>query len=33
VTIEVQQAIIEEVKRLSFDIEPKVWIGIKLLAT
>lgn len=33
VTIEVQQAIIEEVRRLSFDIEPKVWIGIKLLAT
>ena len=33
VTIVVQQAIIEEVKRLSFDIEPKVWIGIKLLAT
>jgi integrase len=33
VTIEVQQAIIEEVKRLSFDIDPKVWLGIKLLAT
>jgi integrase len=33
VTIEIQQAIIEEVKRISFDIEPKVWLGIKLLAT
>lgn len=33
VTIEVQQAIIEEVKRISFDIEPKIWLGIKLLAT
>jgi integrase len=33
VTIEVQQAIIDEVKRISFDIEPKIWLGIKLLAT
>jgi hypothetical protein len=33
VTIEVQQAIIEEVKRISFHIEPKIWLGIKLLAT
>ncbi len=33
VTIEKQQAIIEEVKRISYDIEPKVWLGIKLLAT
>jgi integrase len=33
VTIEVQQAIIEEVKRISFDVEPKIWLGIKLLAT
>ena len=33
VTIEVQQAIIEEVKRISFAIEPKIWLGIKLLAT
>jgi hypothetical protein len=32
-TIEVQQAIIEEVKRISFDIESKIWLGIKLLAT
>ena len=33
VTIEVQQAIIQEVKRISFGIEPKIWLGIKLLAT
>jgi hypothetical protein len=33
VTIEVQQSIIQEVKRISFDIEPKIWLGIKLLAT
>jgi hypothetical protein len=33
VSIEVQQAIIEEVKRISFDVEPKIWLGIKLLAT
>jgi len=29
----VQQAIIEEVKRISYNIDPKVWLGIKLLAT
>jgi len=33
VTIEVQQAIIDEVKRISYHTEPKVWLGIKLLAT
>ncbi len=33
VIMKVQQAIISEVKRISFDIEPKVWLGIKLLAT
>lgn len=30
---ETQQAIIEEVKRISYDINPKIWIGIKWLAT
>jgi len=33
VTIDVQQSIIEEVKRISYHIEPKIWLGIKLLAT
>lgn len=33
VSIELQQAIINEVKRISWDINPKIWLGIKLLAT
>jgi len=33
VSIEIQQAIINEVKRISWDINPKIWLGIKLLAT
>jgi integrase len=33
VSIEIQQAIINEVKRISWDVNPKIWIGIKLLAT
>ncbi|MEJ2285986.1 MAG: phage integrase N-terminal SAM-like domain-containing protein [Desulfobacterales bacterium] len=33
VSIEVQQAIINEVKRIAWDVDPKIWIGIKLLAT
>ncbi|MBU0484832.1 MAG: hypothetical protein KKB30_10000 [Proteobacteria bacterium] len=30
---ETQQAIIEEVKKLSFDLNPKIWLGIKWLST
>ena len=30
---ESQQAIIEEVKRISFDINPRIWLGIKWLST
>jgi len=30
---ETQQAIIEEVKRISFHISPKIWLGIKWLST
>jgi len=30
---ETQRAIIQEVKRISFDINPKIWLGIKWLAT
>jgi len=33
INIETQQAIISEVKRISWDINPKIWIGIKWLAT
>ena len=33
VSIENQQAIIDEVKRISWDVNPKIWLGIKLLAT
>jgi len=33
VDIDTQSAIIEEVKRISYDINPKIWIGIKWLAT
>jgi len=33
ISIEDQQAIIEEVKRISYHINPKIWIGIKWLAT
>ena len=33
VSIEIQQAIIDEVKRISWDVNPKIWLGIKLLAT
>jgi hypothetical protein len=29
ITMEIQQAIIEEVKRISFDIEPKIGLDIK----
>ena len=30
---ETQQAVIDEVKRISYEINPKIWIGIKWLAT
>jgi hypothetical protein len=33
ITLELQQKIIAEVKRISYHINPKVWIGIKWLAT
>lgn len=33
VSIDTQQAIIEEIKRISWDVNPKIWIGIKWLAT
>ena len=33
VSIETQQNIIEEVRRISYDLNPKIWIGIKFLAT
>lgn len=33
VTKETQQAIIQEVKNISYDINPKIWLGIKWLAT
>ena len=33
VSIEDQQSIISEVKKISWDINPKIWIGIKWLAT
>ena len=33
INIETQQAIIEEVQRISWDVNPKIWIGIKWLAT
>jgi integrase len=33
VTKDVQQDIINEVKRISYDINPKIWIGIKWLST
>ena len=33
VTKEVQEQIIEEVRRLSYDVNPKIWIGVKWLAT
>ncbi len=33
VSIEDQQTIIDEVKRISWDINPKIWLGVKLLAT
>ena len=33
VSIEIQQAIIDEVKRISWEVDPKIWLGIKLLAT
>ncbi len=33
VIMKVQQAIISEVKRISFNIDPKIWLGFKLLAT
>ena len=32
IDIETQQAIIKEVKRISWDINPRVWLGIKLLS-
>jgi integrase len=33
VSIEIQQTIIDEVKRISWDVDRKIWLGIKLLAT
>jgi hypothetical protein len=33
VSIEIQQTIIDEVKRISWEVDPKIWLGIKLLAT
>ena len=33
INLEDQQAIIEEVKRISWNINPKIWLGIKWLAT
>ena len=33
VDIDTQSAIIEEVKRISWEVNPKIWIGIKWLAT
>jgi len=33
VSIEIQQAIIDEVKKITWDVNPKIWLGIKLLAT
>jgi integrase len=33
VDIETQQKIISEVKRISYDINPKIWLGIKWLST
>jgi integrase len=33
VEIETQAEIIEEVKRISYDFNPKIWLGIKLLST
>ena len=33
VSIEIQQAIINEVKQISWSVNPKIWLGIKLLAT
>ena len=33
IDLELQQEIIEEVKRISYHINPKIWIGIKWLAT
>ena len=33
IDIETQQALIDEVKRLTYNINPKVWLGIKWLAT
>jgi integrase len=33
VSIEIQQAIIDDVKQVSWDVNPKIWLGIKLLAT
>ena len=33
VSIELQQAIINGVKRISWDVNPKIWLGIKMLAT
>ena len=32
VSIDVQQEIIEEVKRISWDLNPRIWLGIKLLS-
>ena len=33
VDIETQQKIIAEIRRISYDINPKIWLGIKMLAT
>jgi integrase len=33
IDIELQQSIIDEVKRISYSINPKIWIGIKWLVT
>ena len=33
IDIETQQAIIDEVKKISYSINPKIWLGIKWLAT
>ena len=33
VSIEIQQAIIDEVKSISWGVNPRIWLGIKLLAT
>ena len=33
ISIEDQQSIIDEVKRISWNVNPKIWLGIKLLAT